>query len=288
MRTIGGPLGLAALVVVSAGFLASGGHRPDPASVLARYDFDAPPGDRWELPRALDEISGLAVDAEGRVFAHHDERAIVFELDPSTHRIIRQFTFGAPALPGDFEAITLVGDSVVLVTSDGVLYVGARGRDGEAVPFVTAATGAGRSCEVEGLAYEPGDRSLLIACKLPRTAFTRGHVTVLRWSLDERRLLPAETLRVPLARIARLLGTSDFQPSDVTRDPETGHYLLVAARARAIAELTPAGDVEQVVRLQRKLHRQAEGIAITPDGALLVSDEAAGGRAALSLYHRAR
>jgi uncharacterized protein YjiK len=287
IRTLARP-SLAALTVLSAGLVPRGAPRAWSDSVLARYDLEAPPGDRWELPRALDEISGLAIDADGRVFAHQDERAIIFELEPSTHRVARQFTFGSPAIPGDFEAIALVGDSVVLVTSDGVLYVGARGRDGAAVPFVTYATGVGRSCEVEGLAYEPGDRSLLLACKVPRDAFTRGHVTIFRWSLDRRRLVEPAPLHIPVARLAHPIGASDFRPSDLTRDPRTGRFLLLAARERAIAELTPDGQVERVVRLQRKLHRQPEGIAITPDGALLVSDEAARGHATLSVYTRDR
>jgi uncharacterized protein YjiK len=281
-------LGLIIPILLSAGFLASAGSRAEPESVLARYDLEAPPGDRWELPRKLDEISGLAVDPRGRVFAHEDERAIIFELEPSTHRVVRRFAFGSPAIPGDFEAIALVGDSVVLVTSNGVLYAGAQGRDGESVRYVRRDTGVGRSCEVEGLAYEPDDRSLLIACKVPRDAFTRGHVTVFRWSLDRRGIVPPAALHVPLARLTRAAGLSDFHPSDITRDPVTGHYLLVAAREHAIAELTPAGDVEQVVRLQRKRHPQAEGIAVTPDGALLVTDEAGRGRATLSVYPRVR
>jgi uncharacterized protein YjiK len=281
-------LGLIIPILLSAGFLASAGSRAEPESVLARYDLEAPPGDRWELPRKLDEISGLAVDPRGRVFAHEDERAIIFELEPSTHRVVRRFAFGSPAIPGDFEAIALVGDSVVLVTSNGVLYAGAQGRDGESVRYVRLDTGVGRSCEVEGLAYEPDDRSLLIACKVPRDAFTRGHVTVFRWSLDRRGIVPPAALHVPLARLTRAAGLSDFHPSDITRDPVTGHYLLVAAREHAIAELTPAGDVEQVVRLQRKRHPQAEGIAVTPDGALLVTDEAGRGRATLSVYPRVR
>jgi uncharacterized protein YjiK len=275
-------------LLLSAGFLASAGPRAEPDSVLARYDLEAPPGDRWELPRKLDEISGLAVDPRGRVFAHEDERAIIFELEPSTHRIVRRFAFGSPALPGDFEAIALVGDSVVLVTSDGVVYAGAQGRDGESVRYVRRDTGVGRSCEVEGLAYDPGDRSLLIACKVPRDAFTRGHVTVYRWSLDQGRLVPPAALHVPLARLTGPAGVPDFHSSDLARDPATGHYLLPAAREHAIAELTPAGEVVRVVRLPRKRHPQAEGIAVTPDGALLVSDEAGRGRATLSVYPRVR
>ena len=254
---------------------------------LARYDFTAPPANRWELPKALAEISGLAVDARGRVFAHADEQAIVFQLDPATRRIVKRFAFGSPAVRGDFEAITLVGDRVVLATSDGVLYSGPEGRDGEAVPFVTLATGVGRSCEVEGLAHDASDRSLLLACKLPRVEALRGYLTVFRWPLDGRAPVAAPRFRIPLSRVGRLLGNPGFHPSDLTRDPETGHFLIVAAREQAIAELTPAGDVVRAIRLRRGIHRQPEGLAVTPDGALLLADEANSGRATLTEYRPA-
>lgn len=257
-------------------------------SVLARYDLTAAPEDRWELPRALDEISGLAVDSAGRVFAHNDERAVVFQLDPATHRVVKRFSIGHPAVRGDFEAVTWVGNRLILTTSDGVLYGAREGGDGEAVPFVMYATGVGRSCEVEGLAYDSGDQTLLLACKLPRAESLRGYLTVFRWSLDRRAPVSVIPLLVPLSRITRLLGEPHFHPSELAWDPATGHYLVATAREPAIAELTSTGEVVRVVRLQHALHRQVEGLAIAPDGALLVSDEAAGKRATLSVYPRVR
>ncbi len=271
----------AALAVPCAGFSRQAGE------VLARYDLTAPPASRWELPKALAEISGLVVDAGGRVFAHADEQAIVFQLDPASRRIIKRFAFGSPAVRGDFEGIALVGDRVVLTTSDGILYSGPEGRDGEAVPFVRQSTGVGRRCEVEGLAHDPGDRSLLLACKLPRVEALRGYLTLFRWPLDDRVPVATSRFRIPVSRVARLLGNPRFHPSDLTRDPATGHWLLVAAREQAIAELTAAGDVVGVSRLRRGLHRHPEGLALTPDGALLVADEANGTRATLTVYRRA-
>jgi uncharacterized protein YjiK len=273
-------LGLAA--AIAAAF--AGG----PDGVLARYDFFAPPADRWELPKDLDEISGLAVDAKGRLFAHGDERAIVYQLDPATHRVLKRFAFGRPAVHGDFEAIAFVGDQIVLTTSNGVLYLGREGRDGEAVPYTVQATGVGRRCEVEGLAYEPRDRALLLACKVPRIESLRGYLAVFSWSLERRALGAAPWLLVPLRRITRQLGASTFHSSELCRDPETGHYLVMAARERAIAELTPAGEVVQVSRLRRALHRQPEGLAFAPDRALRVADEANGRRPTLTVYRRSR
>lgn len=261
----------AALAVGATACIAAGETRgPASASVLARYDLASPPEDRWELPKDLAELSGLAIARGGRLLAHGDERAVVVELDPAAHRVVKRFELGRPAARGDFEGIAVVDDRIFLVTSDGVLYESSEGADGEAVEFVTHATGAGRSCEVEGLAYEPGTRSLLLACKTPRAAALEGRLTVLGWSLDRRALDRQPRFSVPLERA---FGGADFHPSEIMRDPGTGHYLMLAAREHALAELSARGDVVATVVLPRALHPQAEGLALAPDGSLLIGNE---------------
>lgn len=252
--------------------------------VLVHYDFAAPPADRWELPKELNEISGLAVDPRGRVFAHGDERAIIYQLDPATHHVLKRFSFGRPAVHGDFEGITFARDQVILTTSDGVLYAGREGQDGDAVSYTVRDTGVGRRCEVEGLLYEPADRSLLLACKVPRIESLRRKVAVFGWSLDRSALVGTPRLLVPLSRVTDRLGGSAFHPSDLTRDAVTGHYLMVASRERAVAEFTAAGVVADVRRLRHSLHRQPEGLAFAADRSLLVADEANGKRATLTVY----
>jgi len=273
------------LVIAAAVAAAFPGRSVD--GVLVHYDLTAPPASRWELPKELNEISGLAVDGRGRVFAHGDERAIIYQLDPATHHVLKRFSFGRPAVHGDFEGITFAGEQVILTTSNGVLYAGREGQDGEAVPYTVRDTGVGRRCEVEGLLYEPSDRSLLLACKVPRIESLRGKVAVFAWSLGRGALAAVPRLLLPLSQVTDRLGGSTFHPSDLTRDPVTGHFLMVAARERAIAELTAAGAVADVRRLRHSLHRQPEGLAFAA-GSLLVADEANGRRATLTVYQRSR
>jgi hypothetical protein len=256
------------------------------AGTLSRYDLAAPPADRWELPKALQEISGLAVDSAGRIFAHDDEQAIIYQLDLATHRVVKRFSFGLPAVRGDFEAMAVVGRQVILTTSDGVLYAGREGRDGESVPYVTQPTGVGRDCEVEGMVYEAAGRALLFACKTPRTQALVGHLAVLRWSLDRKALDPRPWIFLRLSEITRGLRGHGFHPSELLRVPGNGHYLVLSGREHAIAEFTPAGKVVAVAHLRRRDYRQAEGLAFAPDGALLVSDEGAGQRGTVTVYRR--
>lgn len=252
--------------------------------VLARFDFAGPPADRWELPHGLREISGLARDSAGDLFAHGDERAEIFRLDRVRHRVVSTFSFGEPSVHGDFEAIAVAGDRIFLVTSDGVLYAGPAGADGEHVKFVTYATGLGRLCEIEGMAYDPSNPSLLLACKEARSPQLRNRLVVYRWSLERRALYPKPAVYLGLAPIVRPLGERNFHPSDITIDPTTGHLLVVAARERAIAEVTADGEVVQVVRLRRRGHPQAEGIVIAEDGSLLIADEGGGRHGTLTTY----
>lgn len=269
----------AVLAAVLSAALAGGG-------ILSRYDFDRPSADRWELPQDLDEISGLAIDSAGRLFAHGDERAEIFQLDRIGHRVIGSFTFGDPAVHGDFEGIAVSRNRVYLVTSDGVIYAGRMGASGEHVDFVTYATGLGRLCEVEGLAYDPTDPSLLLACKEARSGQLRYRLAIYRWSIDRRELFPRPAVLVGYEPIARAIGQRGFHPSDLTRDAETGHLLLVASREHAIAELTASGELVRTAGLRGSRHRQAEGIVIDRDGSLLIADEGRGKRGMLTTYAR--
>ncbi|HUR92940.1 MAG TPA: SdiA-regulated domain-containing protein [Gemmatimonadales bacterium] len=278
----------AAFIALGAGSMRLPASTPASASVLARYDLGAAPTARWKLPRALDEISGLATDATGRLFAHDDEQAIIYELDASAERIVRQFAFGRPPARGDFEGIAVAGTRVFLTTSSGIVYAGATGANGTAVPFSLFRTGIGRSCEIEGLAWNANQDSLLFACKAPRISALRDRLAVFAWSPARPAPAAEPAMRASLRDVADQLGHRDFLPSELLRDPDTGHLLLLAARAHAIVEITPQGDVVNVSRLQRALHRQPEGLAFDRDGALLISDEANGGRATLTTYRRAR
>lgn len=284
-----GAVSVAALVVstlavsVGAAHSVQSGAPPSPAA-LAQFDFRAPPADRWALPKGLQEISGLAVDSAGRVFAHGDEEAVVYQLEPGDHRVVKRFSFGRPAVRGDFEAIALVDGRIVLSTSDGVLYSGREGEDGESVPFTVQRTGAGRFCEIEGMAHVLRDRALLLACKEPRVRALRGHFAVLRWSLEHKALDARPYIFIRLGDLTSQLKAQGFHASELVRLSGAERYLVLASREHAIAELSATGEVLAVAHLRPRDHPQAEGLALSPDGTLLVADEGGTGRGTLSVY----
>ena len=253
---------------------------------LASYSLAAETATHWKLPRRLAEISGLAMTMDRRLLAHNDEKGVVYEIDYRQGAIVKAFQLADMATPvaDDFEGIATVDDQVYLVTSAGRLYECGEGADGESVLFTSYATGVGRDCEIEGLAYEESQRALLLMCKGSRRADLEGQLVVYHWSIDEKQLLEDAHIAIPVIEFSRHIGGKKFQPSGIERHPVSGNYFVVAARQGAIAEITPGGQVVAAKQFTAQWHRQAEGITFAADGALIVADEGAGGKARLTLY----
>jgi uncharacterized protein YjiK len=237
---------------------------------------------RWVLPRELDEISGIALTADGRLLAHGDERAQISEIDYRRGVIVKQFVVGAPTLRADIEGITVAHGTVFLLSSKGVLYEFREGANGARVDFITSDTRLGKECEFEGLAFDPTINSLLLACKNVELKDARDQMVIYRWKLDTgtERL---SQIKVPLSKILPSIGEKEFHPADITVDPKTGNYLIVASIEEALVEITPTGDVVFVRKLIGQ-HNQPESIAITKDRLLIIGDEAGRLPAALTLY----
>ena len=236
---------------------------------------------RWILPRELDEISGIALTADGRLLVHGDERAQVSEIDFRRGVIVKQFVVGRPTVRADLEGITVANDVIFMLASNGTLYEFREGANGTRVDYITSDTRLGRMCEFEGLAFDPAINSLLLACKQVEDKRQRDSMVIYRWKLGgegER----VSRLAVPLSRILPAIKAKELHPAEITVDPRTGNYLIVASIEEALVEITPAGDVVFARKLAGQ-HDQPESIAITNDGILIIGDEAGKRPAALTL-----
>ncbi len=241
---------------------------------------------RWNLPKRLDEISGLALSADERLFAHDDERAVIYEIDWHRGRVSKAFALGDPSIKGDFEGIAIAGHDFYLVTSDGVLYRAAEGDDGAHVVYERIDTGTGRRCEIEGLTYDARRALLLLGCKAPREASMQGRVSVLAWAPERRAIDEQASFSVPEKPFAAALEATHFNPSSVEISRDGTHLYLLAGKQRALAEVDLNGGLMAVTPLPAKQHRQPEGLAIGPERETIIADEAGGGRATLAIYRR--
>ena len=257
--------------------------------VLASYQLDEEGAKQWRLHRRLVEISGLAMTPDDRLFAHGDEWGIIYEIDYRGLTLVKAWGMQEDVVGGDdvvhddLEGIAVVGDRFYLVNSNGRLYETTEGDDAEPVLYNSYGTGVGRQCEVEGLAYEPADSTLLLLCKAPRAKDLEDAITIFKWSIADREIV-GSPISVPLENVTNRIGGKRFRASGIERHPDSGTYVIIAAQQAAIVEIDRTGRVLGARKLDGKLHRQAEGITFDSDGALFISDEGGNHRARLTMY----
>lgn len=238
---------------------------------------------QWHLPGDLREISGLALTADRRLLAVSDELAIVYEIDYSAGVLVKRFALGEPALRGDFEGITVIGETVWLMTSEGQLFASSEGVDGEHLQYRKISTGLGGECEFEGLATDHTDGSLLLACKEMRNGSEPPRV--FRYATDGEETGDVSSVIVPERELARKIGHKRLRPSAIDIDQASGNWVMLASNHRTLLIITPDGAAIDAIILPGKgRHRQPEGLAITDDGRLLIADEGGNGRARLAVY----
>jgi uncharacterized protein YjiK len=237
---------------------------------------------RWLMPPALKEISGLALTADGRLLTHDDNVGRIFVMDPRSGIILKQFTLGA-GVQGDFEAITVAGSDIYLLKSNGSLYRFREGADGAQVPFTFQDTRLGNECEFESMAFEADSAWLVLPCRRVLQKSLKGQLVIYRWRLGGADSTRLSTFTIPLTQVIGSTGWKGFQPSDMTIDLTTGNYVLISSHEKGLVEITPAGVVARAEPLPGE-HNQPEGVAITKDNILIVSDEGVREPAAITLY----
>lgn len=271
-------------VIVAALALAACAPPAQPAAQQSENTPLGAPTGQWRLPDSLREISGLAVSANGQLFAHNDEIAVIYELNPHDGRLVKAFALGQPPQTGDFEGLAIAPDGAFwMTTSQGQLYSFREGEDGAGVTFQTFDTGLANLCEVEGLAYLASEQSLILACKRNEARDMRDQISLYAWRPGDGAAHVWATL--PEADVAARAGVRRFRPSSLDVDARTGRILMLSAFDGAIAELGPNGELVNAAALTGD-HVQAEGVAMLSDGSVVIADEAGGRgrRALLSVY----
>jgi uncharacterized protein YjiK len=236
----------------------------------------------WIMPPELREISGLALTSRGTVLTHDDNVGRVYEIDPKTGILLKGFSLQG-GVRGDFEAITIAGSDVYLLQSKGKIYKFKEGPDGGQVPWTAYNTGLGKECEFESMAFEADSSRLILVCKKFLTKSAPKELLIYRLPLPLGDPSKTTTLKVPIRDVIGSNPWKNFHPSDMNIDPVTKNYVIVASKEKGLVVITPDGEVVRSQPLPDD-HRQAEGVAITQDSLLLVSDEANVKPPAITVY----
>ncbi len=260
-----------------------------------RYNLDFPEK-TFVLPEVLLEISGLALlPNDTHLVAVQDENGIVFFIDKKTGAVTRQISFWKD---GDYEGIAVVDEDIFIVKSTGTIYhlASNNGRyDGEVEKynfFLTAEN------DVEGLAYDAAHHRLLLACKA--NAGNQEELEQARaiyaFNLATKQLEPEPAYVIRLEEVADFLRQSNplltnekllarftedaeefgFAPSGIAIHPHTGQLYILSSVGKSMLIINPDGSIAHFIKLQKKIHRQPEGICFDRNGVLYISNEGKG------------
>jgi len=284
---------LTIILGVSLALACSGGDGPSESTTLeerairlskslsdtTQADADKPIA-RWQLPPDLAEISGLALTPDQRLFAHNDETGRITEIDYRRGTVVKSFVVEET---GDFEGLTYAGDHFILMASNGVLFEFQEGDDGERVDCSTIDTHLGKECEFEGIAYDNGADAVILACKNVGDKKLKNAVVLYHYPLADAGGAKATMQVIPYSELIGKHEWKELRPTDIAIDPDNGNYVIVSTRKNAIVEFTPNGEPVTARELDQR-HPQPEGIAITNDHILIISDEATNAAASITLY----
>jgi len=236
------------------------------------YDLNQP--EIFELDDALEEISGITfLDGNpDTIFAQQDEKGRLFFFAPGDKKP-KQTRFGKD---GDYEDIAMLGNDVVMLRSDGSLYrFPVTDRYGEHVESVVANQPFPKG-EYESLAARTDDSLLYILCKEcevdHKQPITTGYGFRLSKDGEVQRTLSFSVSHAQIEQYASLEG-KPFRPSAMTWNPFTKEWYVLSSINKQLVVLDSTWQVKEVHRLDTKLYRQPEGLALDNNRTLYIASE---------------
>lgn len=223
----------------------------------------------------LQEISGLSpADAPGQYLAIADEKGEIFFVDGNGGAITRRILFRDK---GDFEGVEMVGQCLYAVKSNGDIFeIGDWKQKKMCINMYD--THLEKEDDVEGLGYDPKRHSLLVIGK--GNSDSSSVRSVYAFDLTTKLLGEQPVYTVNPLEVNRLLPPSKdenanfFSPSSIAVHPITRDvYITSTAQKRLLVLDYDSGAIKYVVRLDKKMLPQPEGIAFDSNGDMLLCSE---------------
>jgi hypothetical protein len=234
-----------------------------------RYDFSQPY--LINLPAVLDEISGIAYyPKDSSVFAIIDEEALLFKIslnNPNPENI-RQWAFGKA---NDYEDLILK-DSIfyVLVSNGNIRTVKFNGEAITTEKFSFIPGSKKKENEFESMYLDSG--KIILLCKDCDGDKKRK---TSRFSFDMATGKYHQVDSINNSKVAGLIDENKIalRASAAAINPVTNELYVVSAVNKTIYIFDKEGNPKELYELNPKLYKQPEGIAFTPDGDLIISNE---------------
>ena len=231
--------------------------------------------DQWWLPEFVNEASGIAVMKDQSILLHDDEFAVIYHVSLVDHSIEPFGWLGSPEFERDFEGIALNGETIYLVTSDGMIYqasVDLKARS-QTLDFTVFDTGLESICELEGLHFLSG--KLLLPCKVPLEESYKNKLVVFEFDVKTHEI--RKHLVIPGERFGTLKA-----PQPTAIDVTSHHYYIISKNH--LLKIDRGLSSMDIFSLPKFRHFQPEGIGLLDDGSIVIADDFRKGIGRLTHY----
>lgn len=244
-------------------------------STPKEYDLNNPV--KINLSTDLDEISGIVYyPKDTSLFAISDETGMLYKIFPDRNNELQKWEFGKKE---DFEDIQLIDSTFYILSSKGNIvslkFYSANSINVQHFDF----NESGKN-EFETLYFDKASGKLNLICKDCEQDNKHG-VSVYTFDPSTQKFEPA-TFKIDAQGVEKITNEKKFKfkPSAAAINPLTNELYIISSVNKLLVIVDVTGAIKKVYMLNPVLYKQPEGIAFTPSGDLLISNEAAGEGAA--------
>lgn len=224
--------------------------------------------EKWDLPPELLEVSGIAFLGNDRFACIQDEKGTIYIYNTSSSKIEKEIVFTGA---GDFEGITLKGNTAYVVRADGALYE----VDMNTKKTSEYKTGLTIENNIESLCYDAMSNRLLLAGKESDAAYP-GYKAIYAFDLATKSMTEEPIYKIDMAD--KLLKSDaskknkSMMPSAIAINPSTNDIYITDGPKQRLITLDNSAAIKKVYELGSQF-AQPEGITFSIQGDLYISNE---------------
>ncbi len=239
---------------------------------------------KWEMPKELDEISGITWAGENKIACVQDEEGIIFIYNLTSNLVEKTINFSKA---GDYEGLAIVDSTAYVLRSDGELFeiVNYLSENFEVKTHDTPFSGKNN---MESLTIDKKNNRLLLIPK-DKDLKSEDFLGIYAFNLDTKNIEENPIIQIkhndPIFESKNKNKDDDketsnsINPADIAINPMDGNIYVVEAKKPQLLLLDAKGTVLKLHNLLQETFNQPEGIIFSPDGIMYISNEGKNGTA---------
>ena len=259
-----------ASIVVVALFACKTGRKPLQPTDSSMYDLANPV--ILKLPEGLAEISGIVYyPKDTSVFAIEDEAGILYKISLNKKDQIQKWKFDKKH---DFEDLALHDSIFYVLISNGDIESVRFGQGDSIITHTSAFPDASKkSNEFESMYYDDSLKQLVLLCK---DCEDDSKKIISAWGYnDSSGIYSPSIFTIDAQAVAEKLGEEKIKlkPSAMAINPATNEFYILCSVNKLLLVTDRQGKFKELYTLDPAIYKQPEGIAFTPVGDMIISNE---------------